>query len=122
MGDRSRGRLGTASIDALGGTVSAATSAIASSVRVQSERLAERVDAAHRALAHLRALERMPLLHRDAIDSAVGDVARTLAHVRRSLRALGAELSALESEGRELVGRVFERRARHRDGAGGRLG
>lgn len=78
----------------------------------QALRLGERLDAAHRALAHLDTLDRMPLVTRDALDAEVADVARTLAHVRRSLRALGAELSALERDGRALVGRAFERRAR----------
>lgn len=89
--------------------VAAASTAIA-----EAERIAERMASAHRALAHLRALEGMPVVDRDAIDGAIGDVARALAEARQSLRTLGAELSVLESDGGALVGRVFARGVRRR--------
>jgi len=78
--------------------------------RSRAERLDETMDAAHRAVAALRVLERMPLSSRDAIVAGVGDMTRTLARVRRCLRALGSELSALEAESRELVVAVLGRR------------
>jgi hypothetical protein len=92
-------------------TTAAPAPAVTSSVRAQADRLAERIEAAHRALGRLRALDRLPLTQREALEAAVGDVARSLSHVRRSLRALGAELGTLEADGRALVARVFERRA-----------
>jgi len=79
----------------------------------RSERMDQALDAAYEAIATLRALERVPSAPpREAVLGAVGDMARTLAKVRRCVRALSAELGALESESRELVVAVFEQRRR----------
>jgi len=80
----------------------------------RAERLAQAVEAAQRAVAGLRMLERMPLSSRETVFASVGDVRRTLAQVRRCLRAFGAEMRVLEDESRELVVAVFERRRSER--------
>jgi len=80
----------------------------------RAERLAQAVEAAQRAVAGLRMLERMPLASRETVFAGVGDVRRTLAQVRRCLRAFGAEVRVLEDESRELVVAVFERRRNER--------
>lgn len=82
---------------------------VAAGVRAQAERLADRFEAAHRALAKLRSVQRLPLASREALTAAVGDLTRSLALLRRTLRAFSADLSALESDGRGLVTRAYRR-------------
>lgn len=77
--------------------------------RSRAERLDETMDAANRAVSALRVLGRMPLPPRDAVVGGLSDVTRTLAKVRRCLRALSSDLSALEVESRDLVVAVLGR-------------
>lgn len=100
--------------DAHAATTAYLVSAAARCIRRRAARLGDRFVAAEHALVHLRALVGDPTCSGDAVDGGVGYLRHTLAHARRSLRALGAELAELEAEGRRVVAAAFDARARRR--------